>query len=372
MNAVPSPASPIILKEHRKQGSYRLRELTPDPSLPPYSVPLGKTIRTSSGPTTCEGTHRIFDCPDGHERRIRYLGDGKYDCSDCERSNNTKRAAAAWRKISRVRGAVWGVFVFTFPDYLRELLTPKILDRLRKRAWKLIELFLARENGIRLEWGREAGCEGWLFGALEFTHPTGDRFKCRACDWSTEGGEYAYRMARRHEEENEAHEVVKTGGDRWKPHFNFLVPMVSSAGGKSLQYYWRDQAIFDRLFAVVRRAWRRELSREFGPIEGEVNLKYEYRRERGKKMHAVRYFARVFPGWSCAGLRARSFGYLSDRCLREAAWEWDQPEKFHETSPSLCSVCGKELLDSGTTDAASATEIRESQRLERRRNKGAA
>lgn len=362
---IPSSAPPVILKRDREKPYLRNR-LLPETVLPPYTVPpLGKLL-TSSGPTTCDPERRVFDCPDGHERRIVAIGCGTKDCADCAGSNSTKRARAAWAKISRVRDCAWGVFVLTFPDFLHQLVDSKTLDRLRRRAWLILELWLARVNRIDLKWATSADADGWTFGAMEFSHPTGDRFECRACDWAVEGSASAEGKAGRHEMDNDGHEVARISGEVWKPHLNFIVPMKTSLGAQRLRHHWANRDQFDRDFALLRRAWRRELSREFGPLEGEINLHYEFRAEIEKKRHALRYFARVFPGWSHAKLRVRSFGYLSDRCLKAKAWEWDPPQAFWDRPPMTCSVCGKKMEDSGITDKASADEIREAQRAARR------
>lgn len=363
------PSAPVILKSTVERPFFRSR-LVSDAQLPPYSIPSMVELLTSRGPTTCDGERRKWDCPDGHESRIFYLGCGLADCeSECKDARTMKRAKDGWKKISRVRNTVLGVFVWTFPDFLHPLITQKILDGLRRRAWRLTELWLARINKIDLKWEKQADCDGWTFGALEFTHPTGESYECRACDWSIEGSASAEFQAGRHEQDHDGHEVKCTTGTTWKPHLNFLVPMRSSAGARTLKHYWRDRARFDRDFALLRRAWRRELSRVFGPLEGEVNLHYEFRAEIEKKKHALRYFARAFPGWSFAKIRARSFGYLSDRCLKEAAWEWEPPTAFSDRAAKICSTCGKSLVDSGPTDRESADEIRAMQREERLRRR---
>jgi len=367
----PSSAPPVILKKTREKPFFRSR-LTPENTLPPYSLykSMGELL-TSRGPTTCDGERRVFDCPDGHERRIVYLGCGKYDCeAECAGTLSIKRAKTAWRKISRVGHVPWGVFVLTFPDFLHPLLTQKLLDLIRKRAWKILELWMARINGIDLKWATSADVDGWTFGALEFTHPAGEKYECRACDWEAEGSASAERQAQRHEQDHDGHEVAKLSGDLWKPHLNFIVPMKTSAGARPLKHYWASKPQFERDFRLLRRAWRRELSRVFGSIEGEVNLHYEFRVEPEKKKHALRYFARVFPGWSHAKLRARSFGYLSDRCLKDKAWDWFDDALPFWTRPAMrCSVCDKQLVDSGLTDRKSADEIRSQQREERLRKR---
>lgn len=321
--------------------------------LPAWSYPVPPTgtnyfqkWKTSSGPKTCDREFRVKDCPDGHERRLFYDGCKLADCAQCKPAATSRRAKKAWAKVGGFD--MLSTFVFTIPKDLHALATLAAVNRLRAAAWKILELWLARANP-KIDVGNYKAAEVPAFGAVEFTHPAGgcddDPCTCKRgpCDPAA-----------------------------WAPHLNFIVPMSTCT--ERLRAAWfgdRGKAELKRLLRLLRRAWRRALSREFGAVAGEVVVHYQYRDKQGKRMHAVRYMARAFPGWSHARLRMRSFGFLADAVLSEKRWEWTGWDKLPPAprwsqDPGHCSQCGKELVDSGPCDRESAESIRRMERQRRR------
>jgi len=254
------------------------------------------------------------------------FGCRKYDCKDCSDAKSLQKAKKVFKRLTQAK-VPWGVFVFTFPKQLHPFIDKKRLNRLRDAAWRILEMWLFRANDIDPQAAARAGFPKATFGAMEFTHPEGDE----------RPGE-------------------------WQPHFNFLVPMqaIPAIGFKPLRWAFEKKE-FVHLTRLLRRLWRRVLSREFGALEGEVDIWYESRRKKAEKAHAAKYFPRTFPGWSHLKLRARSYGFLSGRLVSAKWLLWEEADPWPYRS-DCCRICGKRLEDSGPCDAETARIISEQNR----------
>lgn len=216
---------------------------------------------------------------------------GVQNCLSSREANTKERARDAWNGTAdegervglRHFSVPWGIFVWTLPAELRGLCVGPRLRKFRRAAQEMTEEVLRRHGAGEADFfGRS-----WL-------HPVGD------AELPAPG-------------QQEAEE----DGTIYKPHENVLVPLVFERGGRAhrlrphLPKSWLGED------GWVQEAWREKLVEVFGqwwssseppPV---TNWFYEYRDTVEQKKHALRYFARVFPGWSRhkdVSCRPRSWG----------------------------------------------------------------
>jgi len=235
---------------------------------------------------------------------------GVQNCESSREANSKERARDSWNGTAdkgeriglRHLSVPWGVFVWTLPEQLRALCVGGRLKKFRHAAQQMTLEVLQRHGAGEAEfYGRS-----WL-------HPVGE----------------AELPAATGPEDQVPQKHVQEDGTTYKPHENVLVPLVHYRGGSAhrlrphLPKSWLGED------GWVQEAWREKLVEVFGqwwsPSEPApvTNWFYEYRETVEEKKHALRYFARVFPGWS---------GH-KDVSARPRAWglaHWKKKEQLLE------------------------------------------
>lgn len=204
---------------------------------------------------------------------------GVQNCLSSREANTKERARDAWNGTAdkgariglRHLSVPWGIFVWTLPSELRGLCVGKRLQKFRRAAQEMTEEVLRRNGAGDAEfYGRS-----WL-------HPVGD------AEIPATG----------------EREAAEEDGTTYKPHENVLVPLVFLRGGRVHRLRSHLPKSWFGEDGWVQEAWREKLVGVFGqwwnsseppPV---INWFYEYRQTVEQKKHALRYFARVFPGWS--------------------------------------------------------------------------
>lgn len=219
-------------------------------------------------------------CPNHPEKpKVHPHVCGVQNCLSSREANTKERARDAWNGTAdkgervglRHLSVPWGIFVFTLPSELRGLCVGKKVPKFRRAAQDMA-VEVMRRNG--------AGPDAEFYGR-SWLHPVGDAEIPAAGECET----------------------AEEDGITYKPHENVLMPLAFLRGGRvhrlrtHLPKSWLGED------GWVQEAWREKLVGVFGqwwptgtppPV---TNWFYEYRETVEQKKHALRYFARVFPGW---------------------------------------------------------------------------
>jgi hypothetical protein len=243
-------------------------------------------------------------------------------CQDCESSreaNTRERARDAFNgtaddvedrlALRHFTEAPWGVFVWTVPAELRHLC---VGDRLR--AWR------KAVGALTLEVLRRHGAGAAEFYARSWFHPVGEP------ELPPEDGEG---VARQPED-----------GTVYKPHENVLVPLLAYRAGGAHRLKpmlpkswlgaggWVGERYREVLVEVFGQWWASD-----APAPN-VNWFYGYRDTIEKQQHALRYFARVFPGWAKHAQRYGAAG-VSVRPRAFALAHWKHKDALRELVSGL-------------------------------------
>lgn len=250
---------------------------------PPRVRDLTRVDKTTKN---CRGKRVFAFCPEAdRDSRLSHTvrattidGCRKADCSGCVRSYGSRRAKKQWSAWAGALSA-WGFelsyFVFPLPAEIREQADARVLGRMRRRIVDGLFSEIRRANALP-DW--------YQLGALEVTHPAGDR-----------------------------------DPDAWTPHFNLIVPSVAfqqdpvNPAPVRLKTWWTRPRL-----ARLRALWKAIILEETGhEIPGDADVFHEYRREIPAQKHVLRYNLRSFPGWPAWTRAARTFGFLSKRSVGE-------------------------------------------------------
>lgn len=331
----PAPAAeppPELELEPEQQG-----RLFGPPQLP---LPLPTIHKREGGkvPKSCRrGFVARIDCAHHPELVLVTQTCARQRCEASAEANALERARDAWegtadeeadRLALRHFGDVpWGVFVWTVPAELRALCVGERLRKFRKAAWEMtLEV-------VRLA----AGSSSFDFYGRSYLHPVGD-------------GDLA-------ELEREGFHPQGDGED-YKPHENVLVPLLAfhrhrkprrlrfvlpeawlGAGGW-VQERWRE-----RLVGLFGQWWPREAA---PPV---VVWHYGFATNPAKKVHALKYFGRVFAGWARhpdVPLRPRAVGlaHWKRRDDLERVLQGIAPEADWKRRCAKCTAAGEEPAES--------------------------
>jgi len=224
------------------------------------------------GPVDCLGRRRmIWRCRPCKKYHVKEAGCKKLSCRTCYDEVRSRRARSVFDRLRPIR-APWGIVVLTVPEELRSRAQGKQLDDLRRDARTMLASWFRWCAGIRSD------AKDFDVGMGEWTHPVGDK------------------------------------DDVWKPHFNFIVPLLAVCQDRDDLHEipsWRSE----RELGVLRRLWRRVLSKRLdATINCEVDVWYEYRKAKKKQHHAAKYFARPFPEWGPADVnKTRWYGWIRNQ-----------------------------------------------------------
>lgn len=277
------------------------------------------TIRIRKDAKSCDGGLAWWTDDCGH-RRPQPLGCTKRGCTDpgCQLHVTAERARRARARLDCFGAeANWGICILPFARQLRtEARRPDFLSAMRRASATMLEKWLLGIHQLSNE---------WRLGIVCVDHPEGD----------LEPGE-------------------------WKPHFNFLIPMVAvnrrTGHHAQLRYHVSQDALF-----ALRNEWRRVQSNALGtPLKKasglrlEANVKWEFRKGRDdeKKAHAMRYFFRTFPEWKAEAQRVRYFSLFGCGVVGELAGVQERLKELLEQSRAqaeefaskrLCPDCGRKM-----------------------------
>jgi hypothetical protein len=196
----------------------------------------------------------------------------------------------------------WAVLVLTYAPELRPVVrSPALLGASRRVAAALVEQFYLQRAGL----GR-----GWRLGIVAVDHPEGDK---------------------------------KPG--EWKPHHNFLFPLVAfgpHGARQSLRYTLEPSELTE-----LRRLWR--WAQEFALGAGlgrSADLWYQFVVGEGGqhgKIHQLNYVPRTFPTWPATGQRLTYLGAFGSSVIQGLREVSKLSLKAGE-SRSCCPVCKSEIV----------------------------
>jgi len=280
----------------------------------------------------CEnGRWIVWMCADGHMMN-QWQGCGRLDCINCVACVSRQRATRIWDDIGELANE-WGWWVLTAPLCARTAigaLSPSALRRLGAETVR--------------EWWTAQGYAGT--GCVSYVHPVGSVYVCAACD---------VRVKKNDDESTRCTSCGKTmkceDDTAWNPHVNVGTPLVDVTDG-NVRLIWKKRPM-DAL-NNMRVLWRQKLSDALGFDVGEVNTHYHFRVGARHIRHALRYFARSFPGWSSwcntrGGCRYGAIGNRSLAATTKAIAESSVGLTVHAVSLMQCAQCGAEVKMAGIT-----------------------
>lgn len=306
---VDPPAAPGLAAEGRgREGGRSATSIEKAPPLP--RSPLHPLVEGKPHPE-CIRSWFSAVCPHhpGEQKPIRPQLCARQGCETSTPANTLERARDSWdgtaeknrRGLRHFGGAEWGIFVFTCPDELRPFC---VGDKLRE--------FRAAAGDMALEVLRKhAGDDRARFFMRSWLHPEGDKqpgvykphenvivplvawhpVRWRAVRRDGRGKERIYLRERN---------ALAFVAGRARPE-EWWVEKVKGYGGRvrfMLPKAWLGKD------GWICEAWRARLVEIFGQWWSDDEAPpatlpfYEYRDTPEKKMHALKYFARTFPGWA--------------------------------------------------------------------------
>ncbi|MBI5493956.1 MAG: hypothetical protein HY904_02955 [Deltaproteobacteria bacterium] len=293
---------------------------------PPPPDPLTRlNLYGWRNPTRCEsGTWMRWKCDNGHERSA-YCGCKTLDCEVCRDEVTRQRANRAWETTGRLASS-YGWHVLTVPPSCRQAVADAGPRAFARTAWRAVARWYAEK--------------GYDVGGMVFLHPVGSMPRACACGAPPPtDGVGALRARCRC-----GRDLDFDDGDRFHPHANVGVPLVGQDGNGAAVVVprWKTEADLKRL----RDLYRQELSALVGEDTGRVVVNYRYTKTTVQARHALRYFARSFPGWSAwTSLRGGSFyGLLSNGVAMRFHLNVIRAGLRRAIEPPLraCAVCGAE------------------------------
>lgn len=253
------------------------------------------------------------------------------DCERCQPVVDARRASAAWERLGDLARVPLLVGVGTVPEHLRGRFglckakkpkdTPKgPKEQVDAHGLRALETAWHKVFGAWLLDAAGLHEPGWRAGGVLYSHPTGDDL------------------------------------DTWQPHVNALCPGLAW-NDKTGQVHRLRFHVEPEDLDELRRRWKAALEDLAGEaIAGEVDVFYEFRIGVRRKRHAIRYFARVFPGWGeRCNLRPRWFGFMGNRLWKFKAqpvleeWLKEHPGRWDDAPPEgqaeawsglVCPHCG--------------------------------
>lgn len=306
-----------------------------------------------------EGRWQVFRCPDGHKQAF-WTGCMRLDCERCIDAVAAQRSSRVWEDCGDLTDT-WGVAVLTVPADMAALITSDMRSKLRRLAWETTDY-----------WLRSVGHVEGALGAAVWFHPVGSVYVCpRAREATLRGEEMtdhpcnSTRRKRTHEQSDEgalrcshcASRLVSVDDEKWHPHWNVMLPLVARGtlddeDEAARVGHWMDNRT--GALDALRRIWARSLADFLGvPSPSSINVFWEYRKGPMKIRHALRYFARSFPGWSawttCAG--GNRYGELANvrvehfrECVQKSLGLVERPPSEH-----LCNQCQQPMKFLGLT-----------------------
>jgi hypothetical protein len=267
-----------------------------------------------------------LECGQGHTGNV-WCGCGTLNCkrSDCVIAVGRDRAKRVWDGIGALANEhAW--IVGTVPKCARAAVAEMGPSAFRKLG-----------AAVQAEWFASMGYAGT--GCVVFVHPVGSVYAC----------------------EKHPHVRIKCGGEDktprcpdcgdkltgqddtvWHPHVNVCTPLIDLTDGNvRVIRYKRTQAEL----AALRALWRSALSEAVGFDVGPAVVHYHFRNGPRRMMHALRYFARSFPGWSGwtnvqGGNRYGKIACRNLKAFREAIEASPTGVMVHPPSVVTCPQCG--------------------------------
>jgi len=262
----------------------------------------------------------------------QWQGCGRLDCKNCAESVGRQRAGRVWDAISDLANAMAWV-VPTTPPCARGEVAEMGASKFKRLAAETVQ-----------EWFASMGYAGT--GCVSFVHPVGSVYVCDACKVRTKKNDDAAMRC------TSCKKTMRAEDDtEWHPHGNVGTPLVDVTGnGVQLIRAKRTPAELESL----RVLWRKKLSEAVGFDVGVANIHYSFRIGARKMRHALRYFARSFPGWkrwttNAGGNRYGTIGNRSLTATRKAIAESSVGLTVHPVQVMQCAQCGKEVHLSGIT-----------------------
>ena len=231
-----------------------------------------------------QGRWLTLGCNAGHRAHM-WTGCTKLDCNRCRATTTQQRAQRVWDATSRLANA-WGWHVLTVPPELRAAVGQLDPRQVRAAGWAAVERWWASR--------------GFRAGGVVFFHPVGS---ARQCPEQCRPPVPATGPADNAKCPDCQRTLVDIDGEKWHPHVNVGVPLVGlgrkGARARVMRGWVSKTALWE-----LDREWTRELARMTGSLtQGETVTRLavtHYRPHHGPQRirHALRYFARSFPGWS--------------------------------------------------------------------------
>lgn len=306
-------------------------------SRPPIPRAVAPWTLQTEGPCDRRGQTLAMDCECGG-RWWRPMPCTRSDCPLCAPSVGRRRMR---RLYERFGGVELGVLVVTFPAQWRRYVQGDAAHELEKHL-----------RGALTRWA--AAELGGAIGGRAFWHPTGD--VCDACGAEGKRGALVG--------------TCECGARAtYKPHLNFVIPgaVLRPDGTVARRHMFLGTGQLASLRAHLGDVLQ-EAGAVIGPVivhngkrtilptdeEGEplINFHWQYRAEREKKLHALRYFPRPFPAWAAAMPHTgKDFGLLAGQDEQRQKYRAViRGEAIEEEAPA-CPCCGLTLTMSRGSDS---------------------
>jgi len=283
-----------------------------------------------------------------------FSGCDTHNCNneECCEGVGSRRAKRIWNERADVWAKRWGVVVLTMPMHLRDRVPELGRRAMNRLAWETVE-----------EW---QASEGRRIGGVVFTHPVGSVWRCPdhgcSCEHNAAGdvvkncGTHA-----EYEPFSAAPPCARCGqvmeqddATDWHPHWNVLFPCVDvpREGEQRRTRAWPGWADADYLDSL-KELWRRKLEVTFDVDVDVVNVHYRFKKREEEIRHALRYFARSFPGWGhwTTSVGGSGWGALSNRNYSTSRERIQRDGKSQKvtTFKLCCPDCMQDVFAVGVT-----------------------